>query len=176
MDTIWEVGKIILPLGIGYFFGNLKFKRTNRFDKIKEQISKFYSPMISCLNEIRAKAEIRNKINDANEKYFSKPRDLKEEQFYFKSIEYENEKFRTEIIPLYEKMLNIFNDNLHLAEKSTQSWHKQFSQFVDVWHRYLDKTLRYETIKRLDIKEEKLKPFYYDLDRRLEELQRKILK
>jgi len=178
MDTVWQVGTIVLSIGLSgsvtYYFVSRQFKRDNRFNKIKDQFSNFYSPMISCLKEIRARAEIRKKIEDANEKYYSTERSLEEHQFYKKSIEYENEKFRNEILPLYEKMLNVFKEKFHLAEKSTQIWYEELSQYIDVWKRYLDKTLRYETIKELDIKEEKLKPFYDDLEHKFDKLQNKM--
>lgn len=174
MDTVWEIGKIVLSLSVGYYFAYRQFKRSNRFNRITDQLSNFYSPMISCLKEIRAKAEIRKKIEDANGKYYSMERSLEENQFYLNSLKYESEKFRTEILPIYEKMLNVFKEKFHLAEKSTQIWYEELSQYIDVWKRYLNKTLRYETIKELDIKEEKLKPFYDDLEHVFDKLQDKL--
>lgn len=91
-----------------------------------------------------------------------------------KSIEYDNKKFRDEIIPTYDKMLSIFTDNFGLANPSTQKWYSEFNKFVELWHRWLDKSIPREAIEKIDYKEDKLHPFYEDLENQLEKLKKDL--
>ena len=60
-------------------------------------------------------------------------------------------------------MVKHFADNMSLADPSTRDHFGALVEFVEIWNRWLDKTLPKETLEFLGHSEEKLKPFYKDL-------------
>lgn len=88
----------------------------------------------------------------------------------------ENERFRKEILPLYDKMVFVFTENFWLANPSTQNWYADLSEYVDLWHRWLDELIAPEVMEELDHSEKKLEAFYDDLENQLENLRNKIVR
>ena len=87
-----------------------------------------------------------------------------------KFLEYSDEQLKTDLIPLYEKMLEPFTRNLWLAEKSTLQDHGALAEFVEIWKRYLSDALPKVVIKSIGHSEEKLQAFYKDLQDNFERL------
>jgi hypothetical protein len=85
---------------------------------------------------------------------------------YAKSIDHENRHFREVVIPLYDEMLEILNEKRHLAYPSTLSSYDSFYRFVEVWHRWLDDAIPGEAVKRIEVPEEELQPFYREIESR----------
>lgn len=67
-------------------------------------------------------------------------------------------------MPLYESMLQIFNENISYAEEQTVELYKEFQRFVDISQRDLSDTMSSRTIENLGYTEEHLKPFYHDIE------------
>lgn len=170
---------------LGYFFGARQIRTQKRLESIERQLREFYSPMIGCLKKIRAKSELRFEIEKASNLAWQKickehPKPFLDHEKHFepfrKSILYDNRQLRKELIPLYDKMVSIFTDKLYLAESSTKKWYSELCRFVELWHRWLAESISAEVIQKLDHTEERLKPFYQDLENQLEKLRNKLLK
>lgn len=86
-------------------------------------------------------------------------------------IEHDTEHFVEELFPDYQRMLTIFRDNLWLAEAETRSHFAAFFEFVEIWNRWLKRTLPTEMVPIVGHSEEPLQPFYDHLQRKHEELQ-----
>ena len=158
-------------------------KETRQLAFIERQLEEFYSPMIGCLRKIQAKSQLRYEIDKASEVAWQKiceehPKPFLDHEKYFepfkKTIEYNNQQLRDEIIPLYDQMVSIFTDKYWLAIASTRRWYSELSAFIDLWYRWLDKSLPSEVVKEMGHTEAQLKPFYEDLENQLEELQKQL--
>jgi hypothetical protein len=158
-------------------------QEARQFILAQRQLEEFYSPMIGCLRRIRARSSLRldlSKISDTAWQEICKehPYPFLDHDNYFepfkKMIEYDNKQLRDEIIPLYEQMLSIFTQKYWLAFPSTRQWYSQLNTFVDLWNRWLDRSIPTEVIQKMDHTEENLKPFYEDLEKQLKELHMKL--
>ena len=59
----------------------------------------------------------------------------KREEEFTRIIEYDNRQLREELIPAYRKMVNLFRDNMWLAESETKEYFGQLIEFVELWER-----------------------------------------
>ncbi|MCP4539475.1 MAG: hypothetical protein GY832_20245 [Chloroflexi bacterium] len=148
---------------------------------VARQLEEFYSPMVGNLLKIRAKSKLRYKIGQVSNEAWMELVERQPKPFYDsdkyhepyqKSIEYGNKQFREEIIPLYDQMVHLFTEKYGLANSSTREWYTSFSEFVELWHRWLDESIAADVIAKMNHSEEKLKPFYIDLENQLDELQK----
>jgi hypothetical protein len=191
LNNLIDLAKIVLPsaltlLGgyLGYQYGVGQFKKQKKIEFVERQIREFYSPLIGCLNRIKAKSELRYEISKTSDPAWRKivaqhPKPFLDHEKYFepfeKAILYDNDQLRNELIPLYDKMVSIFSENYWLAEPETRKWYSELSRFVDLWHRWLDKTIPSEVIQEMDHTEARLKPLYENLDVSLEKLQNTLI-
>jgi hypothetical protein len=60
-------------------------------------------------------------------------------------------------------MVDLFTSKLLLAEFSTIQHFPALLEFVEIWNRWLDRSLPVEVLGQLNHSEEKLFPFYQDL-------------
>jgi hypothetical protein len=67
-------------------------------------------------------------------------------------------------------MLKIFTENYWLAEESTKAYYSELCRYVEIWHRWLDGSLPSEVLQEIEHGEDRLKPFYKDLDDQLSNL------
>lgn len=140
----------------------------------ERQYREFYSPMIACLKEIKAKNLITVKVSKASSEAWrelcaNSPRPMpnhdKEFEPYKKSIEYANKQLEQEILPLYNKMLSIFSEKYGLANSEIQKGYDEFCEFVEIWNRWITHSIAVDTIEKLDHREKKLFPFYDELEK-----------
>ena len=91
-----------------------------------------------------------------------------------KLIEYDNKQLQEELLPAYRQMVKLFRENLWLADVDTREHYQRLIEFVDLWDRWIAKSIPGEVIERLDHSEENLKPFYDHLQQRHDALRSKI--
>ena len=156
---------------------------TRQIRLAERQLEEFYAPMIGCLRRIRAKSDLQLKIDTASDIAWRKiyeehPKPFLDHEKYFepfhKTIEYNNKQLREEIIPLYDQMLSIFTQKYWLANASTRQWYPELTSFVELWHRWLDRSIPAEVIEEMNHTEAKLKPFYEDLEDQIEDLHQRL--
>jgi hypothetical protein len=145
--------------------------------------------MLGMRAEIRAKSEIRLKIQSAageawqelvagcgGDPQVVKAMDDRRWPEFDKLVNYDNDQLTRELIPLYQKMAEHFSSHMWLAEPSTMAFYVQLVEYVEVWNRFLQKSLPQEVIRKIGHTEEKLKPFYEDLEKQIKELQLELKK
>ena len=71
-------------------------------------------------------------------------------------------------------MLKLFVDKMFLSEPSTRTHFTELVNFVEVWDRWLGKSLPAEVLKRLDYGERRLSLFYEDLEQHFERLRAQL--
>lgn len=147
------------------------------------QLKEFYSLLLGYQQAIRAKSELRVKIGQAANEAWREiceraPQPFLEHERDFEPfkrvIEYNNAQLRTELLPLYHKMLDTFRDNYWLAEPETRAWFPELSDFVELWDRWIAESIPGAVIERLKHDEPRLLPFYKELETRMEVLRREL--
>jgi len=93
---------------------------------------------------------------------------------FMEIIEYDNRQLKEELIPAYRKMVILFRDNMWLAEPESKEYFGPLLEFVELWERWLARTLPPEVIRALEHGEESLHPFYDHLQTKHDELRVKL--
>jgi hypothetical protein len=160
---------------LGGWLSDRREREKRRNDFITRQLSEFYGPLVSMRAEIRARGDLRLKIETAiDEKH---ARDLVEAGAYggqnaIRQVNEENippmlavmrdeYKIFTDVsMPLYRKMLDVFREKMWLAEAETRGYLPLLIEFVDVWERHIRGTMPGEVVREIKHTEENLRPFY----------------
>jgi len=87
-------------------------------------------------------------------------------------VEFNNEQFLKVLLPQYERMLTIFQDKYWLADTSTRQHYQALLQYVELWKRFLEKTIPDDVITTFDVREHRLEPLYQNLEEQFDRLQR----
>lgn len=174
------VGALVGALVV-YYFGLRQQAAQRRAAFRERQLTEFYAPLAGIRNQILAKSDLRARVAVAAESawqdicasYGQNPMFDQEKRFapFLRIIEYENEQLKAELVPKYQEMLTLFTERYHLAAPDTRSFCQEFLDFVEVWNRWLSDSLPREVWAKLDHSEERVKPFYEHLNRKMQELQ-----
>jgi len=163
-------------------------RRQKQHDRIRDQLEKLYSPLIGILLEIRAKSEVRVKLTTAGRDSWAAQfegvqsphikqriqQDLEPE--YIRLFDYNNEQLLGDIVPLYQKMLAVFTEQIGLAEESTLTHYPALVEFVEIWNRFVKKSLPRDVLDKIEHKEETLTAFYADLRKQFDRLRKRLRK
>ncbi|MDF0673750.1 MAG: hypothetical protein P0120_05325 [Nitrospira sp.] len=170
----------LLGVGIGAWLTGRREKRQCRLAFIEKQLKDFYSPMLGLRNEIFMRSNLRVRIHDTADIVWRElctqasrlsPEALGELSRTrgpeFTSLtDYDNSQLRKELIPAYQQMAKLFRDSYWLAHPETRAHYEELIEFVELWERWLAKTIPAEVIQRLQHTEERLKPFYAHLEKK----------
>ena len=170
---------IILSVWLTYYFTAKHFRKQKWYEFDQRRLDEFYGPMLGLIKQGIANTELNIKVSDVSNQAWrdicerhSRPFEDHDKYFepFKKSLDYENERFRTEDIPALDKMLEIFKSKRHLAYPLTEKLFPQFSQYVDQFHR----PLPYEVLKKLDLSAEPLAKLSADVEAHVNNLRRKL--
>jgi hypothetical protein len=175
---------------IGSWLASKQQREQRKLAFIEKQLKYFYSPLLGIRNEIRMLSELRLKISrsaDANWRRICKEAreaggvealqrvtDERRDEF-MRSIEYNNRQLTESLLPSYRRMVSIFRENYYLADQQTREHFRALLEFVDLWDRWLDKSIPHEVVEDIDHGEKPLYPLYEDLETKHEELRRKLI-
>jgi len=152
----------------------------------REQLEKFYSPLIGMRDDIRSKSELRLKLHSAGniawQKQFQGVTEGWEKQIisekqkdkFDKLLAYSDTQLKEDLVPIYRKMLELYTTNMWLAEPSTLTFHFVLTEFVEIWNRFLAGSLPQEVLAEIDHSEGNLKSFYEDLQNSFDRLTREL--
>ena len=155
---------------------------------LEKQLSHFYSPMLGVRNEIQAYGHLRVRVqNEAQAAWVQLCADTEalppnERQRitaergpeFSRIIEFDNDRLYGELIPSYRKLVALFRENYWLSEPATREYYSGILEFVDLWERWVDKSLPVEVLRRLGHTEERLQPFYEHLASKHDEIRAKL--
>jgi hypothetical protein len=173
---------------VGAWLSGRRERRQRRLAFVEKQLKDFYSPMLGLRNEIRMRSELRVRISETADAVW---RDLCEDARQvsvealgeisrtrgpeFKHvIDYDNKQFQEQLLPAYSQMAKLFRENLWLADPDTREHYERLIEFIELWIRWLAKSIPGEVIKQLEHSEERLKPFYDHVRQRHDDLRAKI--
>lgn len=180
----------LLGVVIGGWIANRNQSKERRHRRYEEQL-RFYAQLLSIRMVIRAKSELRLRLSNlahaawqdeirmASEQGSTPLRDglyARRSDEYDRLADYDDSQLRDELIPLYHKMLEYWTANIAQAEPSTQQYFATFADFVEIWDRFLKKSLPLAVIRQITHEEKKLYPLYEDIEKQVERLRREILK
>lgn len=178
----------LVGVAIGAWLTSLSEQKGRRFAFLERQLSEFYSPMLGLRNEVKANGEFRAQVQAvANAAWVDLCSDIEKHDFegsqrltrergpeFARIIEYDNSKLYEELLPAYRKMVELFRENYWLAEPETRSYYGGLVEFVEIWNRWIDKSLPIEVLKRLDHGEAKLALFYEHLEQLHDAIRQKL--
>ena len=184
MKELFDTIKFIIPplatllagyIGVRYGLKQIKIEKHLEF--VEKQLKEFYSPLLGRRKFIRAKSEFRlkvEKISGGQWKENAKKGIQQSIKSVDNEIKYNNRQFNEEFLPMYREMLTIFKDNYWLAEPETREFYNELVEYVEGWNRWKEKGVTAETIKEIGHSEEKIKPFYEELEKRTDILRSEL--
>jgi hypothetical protein len=174
----------------GVFLGGLITRRgqdkERRQARVRDKLDKFYSPLLALRSQILAKSEVRGKVHTAaNAEWLGlfkehpgpgeKAQIVADRRAEFDAIfDYSEEQMKTELIPLYRRMIDLFATNMQFAEESTRKYFGLLVEFVEIWNRQLVKEMPPEVVLALKQDEQKLYPFYDELENQFRRLREQL--
>jgi len=192
---------IIGGLGVGGLLGTIgtqwatgrREKAARRVAFKKQQLEKFYGPLLAAHKEIRARSELRVKLQEALDSQHTEAmleaavsgggagRDDRINAAtdsrlpaILTNIQDEGQTLRDILMPRYRSMIDIFRDKMWLAEQETREYFGQLVEFVDVWDKILDGKLSRSVAPAINHTEANLKPFYTHLEEVHDRLRREV--
>ncbi len=174
---------------IGAWLTGRQQKEQRQLDFVEKQLRLFYSPLLGIRNEIRMLSELRQKISESAGRHW---RNICEEArkaggadyvkqitderraVFMNAIEYDNRQLRESLLPAYRRMVTIFRDNYYLAENNTREHFRPLLEFIDIWDRWLDRSIPHEVAEELEHGEKALYSLYADLEKTHNELRAKL--
>lgn len=183
-----SAGSGLLGVAVGGYFAAHNLKRERQQHFLREQLSEFYGPMLAWRALVPAKSETRMKMSGAADaawrELISRAQEIGIDEvqkvsasrfpLFEKIIKDNNHQLAEEIIPAYRRMQDLCVTKMYLAERSTREHFVAFTEFVEVWTRWLADAIPGEVVQELGHSEEKLVPFYQDLAANFERLQRSL--
>lgn len=151
----------IVGASLVYYFGIRQISIKRHADFVERQLQEFYAPMAGWRKRIRSKSELRLRVSEAANQAWHEACESNgnEERFkpFKRIIEYDNDQFEREWMPLYRQMLDLFTDKYWLAAKDTRVFYQEYLEFVEIWERCLGEAIPGEVIKKLGHSEENVK-------------------
>jgi hypothetical protein len=140
----------------------------------KQQLEQFYGPLLAMHKEIRARSELRLKLQRALDNSHMEdmlragPGGVEAASdvhipAIIANVQDENQTFRDVLMPRYREMISTFREKMWLAEPETRGYFGQLVEFVDVWDKILADKLPRSVAITIKHTEENLKPFYQHL-------------
>lgn len=193
--TRW-VASLAVPAMAGLFgvlVGSLLTARREQKQRqlsfLEQQLQQFYSDILGIRAEILMRSEIRAKVQNAASSVWPKlceeARDrggseavdrVREKRWpeFQRLIEYDNKQLVEELLPLYRRMVERFRTHYWLAEPDTRYFYSELVEFVELWNRWIEKSIPVEVITVLDHGEERLSAFYTHLEQKHNALREKV--
>jgi len=181
-----SAGAGLLGVAIGGWMTSRHQKKERQNARYREQLLEFYAPLRGIRTEIRAKSELRVKLqaiagSEWTEKFgrvtdptIKAEIDRSDWPKFEAIINFSNEQLRLELVPMYRRMLKHFRSHMGLAELSTIQHFPALVEFVELWNRHLESPLPAEVAVAVDHSEANLKALYDDIDRHFEDLARRL--
>jgi hypothetical protein len=145
----------------------------------------FYSPMLGLRTHISSLSELRERIEDATQEVLAppigpglpperSPEAYEKREKHAGAVEYDNEQFRTVLLPLYEEMLRVFSEKFWLADADVQQQYAKLVEYVELWKRLLAKAIPPKVVVAMRVEEKKLRPLYDALQIQFKRRQRML--
>jgi hypothetical protein len=178
-NIVSNIGAMGVGGWIGVFISNwMRVRRETAARAVQfreQQLAQFYGPLLALHNEIRARSELRLKLQKAvNDLHGKDTLHAEPRKTVLANVQDENETLRNILIPTYHEMIKVFRDKMWLAEPETREHFKSLIEFVDVWDKILADKLPSSVAPAIGHTEQNLYPFYDHLEKMHERLRSKV--
>ena len=152
------------------------FKQERRNARCREQLVEFYAPLRGMRAEIRSKSDLRSRLHAIAQAEYAKKLEgvgdpaLKKQisseasEAYASIFDYSDDQLRTDLVPIYRRMMEHFSSHMAFAEPSTLAYFPLLVEFVEVWNRHLKCRLPTEVVMAAEHEEKNLYAFYDDVE------------
>lgn len=171
-------------LGIGAWIGSIithwmtsrREQTARNIQHRRQQLSEFYGPLLGMHKEIRARSELRVKLQTAIDDNHIGDMVLAGRgnteaasdahlPAILTNIEDEKVTFREVLMPRYRSMIDTFREKMWLAEPETREYFPDLIEFVDVWDKIIAGKLPTAIAPVIGHTEQNLQPFYSHLEK-----------
>ncbi|HEV7218956.1 MAG TPA: hypothetical protein VGN39_08780 [Terriglobales bacterium] len=171
---------------VGGIIANWNNKREQRRTMLQQQFSEFYGPLLALRSQIKAKSELRARLSQLVCEEM--PRELSglppqangivESEFRAsdRMIDYNNRQIEQDLLPAYKEMRDLFVSKMYLAERATLPYLPELVEFIEIWDRWMDKSLPRTALTGVNHSENRLYPFYDEIEEQFESLRQKLSK
>ena len=175
----------ILGVAVAGWLSFRRDKRERQTRLLEQKLGEFYGPLLAIRSQIKAKSELREKIsklvnNELPKSLVDLPSMHPFAEAEYKTadqmVEYNNRQIEEDLLPAYKEMRDLFIGKMYLAEKSTLPYLSEIVNFIEIWDRWIDKSIPHTILGQLDHSENRLSPFYEDVQSCFSELQEKFSK
>jgi hypothetical protein len=164
---------------IGAWISSKQQKQQRKLTFIEDQLKYFYSPLLGLRNEIIILRERQYDINrNTDENWRKMCKDAREiggidnlktvvderREEYMSTLKYNNRQITEILLPSYRHMVSIFREYYYLADPHTRKHFGTLLGYVDIWDRWLSKSIPPEVIKDIGHSEKILDPFYDEIE------------
>ncbi len=175
---------------LGGWLSDRRERNKQHTEFVERRLAELYGPLLSLHKEIRARSELRLKIEttvDAQHmtdlfEAVARDRDLVQRVTdehipgLLTMIRDEDKTFADVLMPLYRQMLATFREKMWLAEPETRGYCSALIEFVDVWERILRKAMPREVAPAIGHTEQNLQPFYRHLEEMHDRLRNSLIR
>lgn len=164
-----------------YYFAIRRSKFEKERDFTYQQITKFYSPLVVLQKRIETIKKLKKEFsyagNEACKKRYKdghmyNDEDKKYSKQIKKEIEIRNQEFPKYILPLYDRMVDIFEKNYWLAENNTKNFYKTLLSYVEKEHKYYSRIIPLCTFNEIDFNDKDILLFYKNIEETLYKLKK----
>jgi hypothetical protein len=178
-NIVSNIGAMGVGGWIGVFISNwMRVRRETAARAVQfreQQFAQLYGPLLALHNEIRARSELRLKLQKAvNDLHAKDTLHAEPGNTVLANVQDENETLRNILMPTYHEMIKVFRDKMWLAEPETREHFKNLIEFVDVWDQILADKLPSSVAPALGHTEQNLHRFYDHLEKMQERLRSKV--
>src|SRR5208283_1547125 len=178
VNALITAAAVLFGVGLGGVITLFNQRRQRADERLQQQLSEFYAPLLGLRMRILAKSETRVKSSGVLQTAWSEvlagPRAIGDPELLKKTADekwlafqeahdYSNRELREEIVPLYRKMVDIFTEKMWLAEPSTLIHFGVLVEYVEIWNRALAGAIPNDAMILYNHDEDKVKPLYADL-------------
>ena len=189
MDWLPFVGTLSIGGVIGGIITQLMTSHRERAARTvqyrKQQLEEFYGPLLAAHKEIRARSELRVKLQEAidsrhiEDMMLAGPAGIEDASnahvpAILTNIRDESETMRNVLMPRYHEMIATFREKMWLAEPESRQYFGKLIEFVDVWDKILADKLPPAIAPLIGHTEQNLAEFYEHLETRLDGLKSEI--
>ena len=183
MNPVISAAAGLIGVLLGSWLTVRRERSERRYHFITRQLDEFYAPFYALRQELRAKGETRVKIStiaqDTWANLFEKVEvpSLKREYHerywpqYESIIAYNNDQIAADVVPTYHAILRLFREKIGLANEPTRVHYRALVEFIEIWDRFLKKSLPAAVTVELQHNEESLYPLYDEVEREFVRLQ-----
>lgn len=118
----------------------IEFKTGKTAEFLERQLSEFYGPMVICIKQVRTIGESHHEEFRLFDEY-GRPESKEDDRKHIELIDKHNREYKEIVLPLWERMLELFSNKGHLAEQNILDGFDQFFRFVKEGRDHLEKPI-----------------------------------